>query len=91
MDSNPGTLQEAINALKEISNLNKDSNQFHTFAHHVAVQLEQLPLESALVLQSDIQNLITRTRLKVLKEQKNPETAENSLMTEEVYIKPEIL
>ncbi|PSN39786.1 hypothetical protein C0J52_19456 [Blattella germanica] len=38
ISGNVGTLQEAFDALKEISNLNKDSNQFHTFAHHVAVQ-----------------------------------------------------
>ena len=42
-------------------------SEFQIFGQHVAVQLEQLSLEDALVLASDIQNLITCRRLQLIR------------------------
>ncbi|PSN53781.1 hypothetical protein C0J52_06232 [Blattella germanica] len=64
-----GPLHQVIQILSEISNQNKKSEQFTVFAHHVAAQLEQLPLEDSLMLQSEIQNLITAKRVKLLRDQ----------------------
>ncbi|KAJ9598413.1 hypothetical protein L9F63_010935, partial [Diploptera punctata] len=64
------SIYEAVRSLQEISNQAKVSNEFQVFAQHVAVQLEQLPLEDALMLQSEIQNLITNRRLELIRKEK---------------------
>jgi hypothetical protein len=59
--SSIGMVNEAIINLKRAMNNNDD--EFQQFGNHIAAQLGQLPLENALLLQENIQRLITRERI----------------------------
>lgn len=58
-------LQEAVTTLKRVSN-QFASNEFAVFGQHVGIQLSKLPLPTALLLQREIQELITQARLHTL-------------------------
>lgn len=61
-------MDQAINVLKEVaSKKSVTSNEFDAFGQHVSSQLMCLPLQEAIMLQEDIQKLITTVRLRCLK------------------------
>jgi hypothetical protein len=54
-------VNEAITNLKRAMN-NNSEDEFQQFANHRAAQLRQLPLQNTLLLEENIQSLITRER-----------------------------
>lgn len=68
-----GSLNKAVEAIKQIAARQLSPvNEFTIFGHHVASQLQCLPLEDALILQEDIQKLITAARLRSLLSSHHP-------------------
>lgn len=62
------TLDNAVETLKYVCKKQTMENEFTVFAKHLATQLEQLPLKEALMAQSDIQNILTRARIRSMNE-----------------------
>lgn len=62
------SLDDAVKALKCAYSEYQEStsNEFHIFGKHVAAQLEKLPLEESLKLQTEIQSLLTQARLRTM-------------------------
>lgn len=58
-------LQEAVTTLRRVSE-QFAGNEFAVFGQHVGIQLSKLPLPTALLLQREIQELITQARLNSL-------------------------
>ncbi|KAF0703933.1 MADF domain-containing protein, partial [Aphis craccivora] len=65
---NISPIEKAISKLDSIAKecVVKEDDEFETFGKHVANQLRKIPLERALILQNDIQGLLTRARLHCL-------------------------
>lgn len=65
---NISPIEKAISKLDSIAKrcVAKEDDKFETFAKHVATQMRKIPLERALILQNDIQGLLTRERLHCL-------------------------
>lgn len=62
------TLDNAIEVLKQVSSRTHSvPNEFTSFGQHIAVQMNCLPLEEAILLQQEIQQLITAAPLRNLK------------------------
>ena len=49
------------------SSQNREENEFDVFGKYVAIQLQRLPIENALELEAQIHQLITETRLKIIR------------------------
>lgn len=58
-------MDSAVAVLKQVCTQPVES-EFDIFGKHVAVQLQQLPMQDAVQLQADIQALLTRARLRSL-------------------------
>lgn len=65
---NISPIEKAISKLDSIAKecVAKEDDEFETFGKHVANQMRKIPLERALILQNDIQGLLTRERLHCL-------------------------
>jgi len=65
---NISPIEKAISKLDSIAKecVVKEDDEFETFGKHVANQMRKIPLERALILQNDIQGLLTRVRLHCL-------------------------
>uniref|UniRef100_A0A2S2QPU3 MADF domain-containing protein n=1 Tax=Sipha flava TaxID=143950 RepID=A0A2S2QPU3_9HEMI len=74
------TIEKEISKLDGIAKGCVD-NEFETFGKHVANQMRKIPLERALILQNDIQGLLTRERLRCLSYSKVLSTSSTSVST----------
>lgn len=65
---NISPIEKAISKLDSIAKecVTKEDDEFETFGKHVANQMRKIPLERALILQNDIQSLLTKERLHCL-------------------------
>lgn len=65
---NISPIEKAISKLDSIAKecVSKEDDEFETFGKHVANQMRKIPLERALILQNNIQGLLTRERLHCL-------------------------
>lgn len=57
------SLDKAVDTLKFVCEQKSKTNEFIIFGQHVAAQLEKLPLEISILLQEEIQSLLTKARL----------------------------
>lgn len=57
------SLDKAVDTLKFVCEQKSKTNEFIIFGQHVAAQLEKLPLEKSIILQEQIQSLLTKARL----------------------------
>lgn len=64
---NPSVIQSNINQLESIANLVAPmEDEFDKYGKHIAAQLRAMPLRSVIVLQQQINNLITTERLNLI-------------------------
>lgn len=65
------SLDQAVKVLKQVASQKSSvpSNEFDAFGQHVSSQLKCLPLQDAILLQEDIQKLITSVRLRCVQTQ----------------------
>lgn len=71
------SIDNAVASLQKISNAHAN-NEFIAFGNSVAIQLGKLPLPAALKLQSEIQDLITQTRLQYLEQNSSSDSSRPS-------------
>jgi hypothetical protein len=79
-----GLVNEAITNLKRAMNKNSE-DEFQQFANHIAAQLRQLPLQNALLLQENIQSLITRERISYMT---SPSSLNVQIPQDVIYLSP---
>ena len=72
-------LQEVLAAKKEAKSKVQNKNEFDSFGKSVADQLKLLPLEQALKIEAEIQNLISEKRIQQVQEKRNPCTSKSFL------------
>lgn len=65
------SLDNAVDALKYVCSKQTDENEFVLFGKLVGTQLQKLPVEHALNVQNEIQNLLTKERIKAMKNASN--------------------
>ncbi|CAH1962204.1 unnamed protein product [Acanthoscelides obtectus] len=74
-DSERG-FEDAVSSLSAICK--EESTEFDKFGERIAAQLKQFPLEDAVTLQLEIQQLITQTRLRVINRHKTSPVSINT-------------
>lgn len=66
------SLDNVVEILKLASTQKATINEFTIFGNHVAAQLEKLPLQQAVVIQEQIQSILTKARLNNLSRPLSP-------------------
>lgn len=86
----PNRLGDTVDKLHDIAQLatTQTEDQFDKFGLHIAAQLRELPLRSFIVLQDQIQALITRERLLIIESSysstPSPTTFHSQSQTEQI-------
>lgn len=75
------SLDNAVDALKYVCSKQANENEFVLFGKLVGTQLQKLPLQHALNVQNEIQNLLIKERLKAMSNQSNLQCPDYNLMS----------
>lgn len=75
------SLDKAVDTLKFVCEQKSKTNEYIIFAQHVAAQLEKLPLEKSIILQEQIQSLISKARLDEISRPASSTVLLNNVMT----------
>lgn len=79
------SLDNAVDALKYVCSKQANENEFVLFGKLVGTQLQKLPLQHALNVQNEIQNLLIKERLKAMSNKSNLQCPDyNSMSTNDI-------